>query len=282
MRFMGLWVYEVYEVEENVSQRKATARRHERQNRRRGRIARWFVGNLAYVFLGGAIVLFAVAAIAAAQRIPGGTAEGANDAASAAATANAGTGWIPLTAQSPRAIIEAARKSSLFHVNRTNGGDYLRDLSRLETPVYVRALHVAGSVTLPDYYVIPIDDASGRMVGAAELALNPAHTAVQLTAIITYKTPRPHGQLTLATRAAAVTDVARQRHTTLRHNAQPELVYVPIDATALQTGAITWNGGGEYPADPVWVIPGADGADHIVGTDGHVYAPGDLPVMKQP
>lgn len=266
----------------NVGQRKAAARRHERRTQRRGRIARWLVGNLAYVFLGGAVVLFAVVAIAAAQHIPGGTAEGATDSASAAATANAGTGWISLTAQSPRAIIEAARQSSLFNVNRTNGGDYLRDLSRLETPVYVRALRVTGGVTLPDYYIIPIDDASGRMVGAAELALNSAHTAVQLTAIITYNTPRPHGQLPLVQRSAAVTDLARQRSAALRSNAQPELVYIPIDATALQTGAITWNGGGQYPADPVWVIPGSDGADHVVGTDSHVYAIGDLPVMKQP
>ncbi len=264
-----------------MSQKKATARRHERRTQRRGRIARWLVGNLAYVFLGGAIVLFAVVAVAAAQRIPGGVAQGA-DNASAAATANAGTGWIPLTAQSPRAIVEAARKSSLFHVNRSQGGDYLRDLSRLETPVYVRALHVAGAVTLPDYYIIPIDDASGRIVGAAELALNPAHTAVQLTAIITYKTPRPHGQPALVQRPAAVTDISQQRHTTLRRNTQPELVYIPIDATALQTGAITWNGGGQYPADPVWVVPGADGQDHVVGTDNHVYATSDLPVMKQP
>lgn len=264
-----------------VSQKKATTRRHARRTQRRGRIARWLVGNLAYVFLGGAVVLFAVVAVAAAQRIPGGVAQG-TDSASAAATANAGTGWISLTSQSPRAIVEAARKSSLFHVNRSQGGDYLRDLSRLETPVYVRALHVTGSVILPDYYIIPIDDASGRMVGAAELALNPAHTAVQLTAIITYKTPRPHGQLALTQRSAAVTDLVRQVHTSLRPGAQPEMVYIPIDATALQTGAITWNGGGQYPADPVWMLPGADGKDHVVGTDNHVYAASDLPVMKQP
>ena len=265
-----------------MSQRKASARRLERQKQRRGRVARWLVGNLAYVLLGGAIMLFALVAVAAAQRIPSGTAEGADNASSAAATASAGTGWIPLTAQSPRAIIEAARKSSLFNVNRSQGGDYLRDLSRLETPVLVRALRVAGGAVLPDYYIIPIDDASGRMVGAAELALNPAHTAVQLTAIITYKSPRPHGQLALVRRSAAMTDLTRQRHTTLRHGAQPELVYLPIDATALQTGAIIWNGGGQYPADPVWVIPGADGKDHLVGSDSHVYAPGDAPIMKQP
>jgi hypothetical protein len=26
------------------------------------------------------------------------------------------------------------------------------------------------------------------------------------------------------------------------------------------------------------LIPGSDGKDHLVGSDGHVYVPGDLPV----
>jgi hypothetical protein len=238
-------------------------------------------GNLAFVLLAGTVITFMIVAATVARRIPTGSAASASSATSAAATANAGSGWIPLVSQAPGAIIAAARKSTLFNVDRSGKGDYLKDLSHLENPELVRAVAQPGSASMPDYYVIPIDDASGRMVGAAELALSPTDTAVQLTAIITYSTPRRHGQLAQIPETAALSDLSRQR-VALRGGAQPELVYIPIDAAALETGEITWNGGGEYPADPVWAIPGADGKDHVVGTDNHVYATSDLPVMKQP
>lgn len=260
--------------------KKALGRRQERRKLRIGRVARALVGNLAYVLLGGAILLLAVIVVAAARQMPAPatTVSGHVAATRAAATSSAESGWIKLSSQSPGAIIAAARKTSLFNVNRSGDGDYLKDLSHLETPVLVRAAHGAG----PDFYVIPIDDASGQMVGAAELTLNPAHTAVQLMAIITYTSARPHGQLARMSVSAAVADVASQQRVALRAGAQPQLVYLPIDGSALETGQITWNGGGMYPGDPVWLIPGADGQDHVVGTNGHAYNLRDVPLMKQP
>lgn len=265
-----------------MGHKKVSARRQARRKVKKERIVKALAGNIAYVVLGGAVLLFAVALVVATQHIPSGTAEGSDAATQVAATANAGSGWITLSSNSSSGVIEAARKTTLFTVNRSSGGDYLSDLSHLELPVFVRAIHPAGSVVLPDYYIIPIDDASGQMVGAAELALNPTHTAVQLTAIITYTTPRPHGEITRGGKALALSALASQRHVAMRRGAHPRLVYLPIDASALQTGQITWNGGGQYPADPVWLISGADGHDYVVGSDGHAYAMSDLPVMKQP
>ena len=258
-----------------MSRKKAIARRHERHRNRIRRTARYVAGHLAYVVLGAAFLLAAVAVIASAQHIPSSAADSSN-------AAKSNSDWIHLSSKSPSAIIAAARKSALFRVNRSGNGDYLKDLSHLENPVFVRALRRPGSVVMPDYYVIPIDDVSGKAVAAAELELNKSHTAIQVVAIITYASPRPHGQLAHVSMATAITDVSRQQHTRIKVGASATLVYFPVDATLLETGQIVWKSGGISPSDPIWLIPGADGQDHVVGTDGRAYMENDLPIMKQP
>lgn len=263
-----------------MGRNKALARREERRKNRTGRVGKALAGQLAYVLLGGAVVFFAVVVVVAARHIPSSTAESPAAATKAAAAADAGEGWIRLTAKSPSAIIAAARKTSLFNVNRSGDGDYLKDLSHLESPVLVKALNQPGAVVMPDYYVIPIDDVSGSMVGAAELELNPTHTAIRMTAIITYSSPRPHGQMAHVPQSKALADLSGQRRVAMRAGAQAQLVYIPIDATQLETGEVQWTAGGQYPADPVWLIPGSDGNDHVVGTNDLAYNMSDLPVMK--
>lgn len=266
-----------------MGHKKALGRRQTRRKIKFKRLTRAAVGNLAYVFLGGAVLFLAAVVVLASRQFPATTAQSSSASATqAAATSAAQDGWIRLNAKTPGAIIAAARKSSLFNVNRSGNGDYLKDISHLETPVFVRATRAAGSAPMPDYYVIPIDDASGKMVGAAELALNPTATAVHVTSIVTFTHPHSHGHLAQMSAATAVTDVASQQHIAMRSGAQPQLVYIPIDASLLETGQITWNGGGMYPADPVWLIPGADGKDHVVGTNGRAYFVAALPIMKQP
>jgi hypothetical protein len=234
------------------------------------------LGNLVYVVLGGAALLFAAILIAAAQHIP------PSAASDTSATTNYSSGWIPLKSTSSSAIIAAARQSTLFNVNRKGSGDFLKDLSHLEAPVLVRALQTPGSVVMPDYYIIPIDNATGKMVGAAELELNASHTSIQVTSIVTYTSAHPHGQVSQVAKSAALMDLANQRRVAVRSGAQPQLVYIPIDAAALETGEVVWNGGGTSPTDPVWLIPGADGQNHLVGADGHAYEMSSVPVMKQP
>jgi hypothetical protein len=39
-----------------------------------------------------------------------------------------------------------------------------------------------------------------------------------------------------------------------------------------------WPGGGEFPADPIWLMPGTDGRHYLVGDDGRTYAPEQLPM----
>ncbi len=259
-----------------MGQSRTPARRRGRRRSRVERVAKALLGNLVYVVLGGAVLLFVAILVAAAQHLPSSVASDTN------ATTNYSSGWIPLSSNSSSAIIVAARKSMLFNVNRKGNGDYLKDLSHLETPILVRALQAPGSIVMPDYYIIPIDNAAGQVVGAAQLELNASHTSVQVTSIATYTSPHPHGQISLVAKSAALTDLSNQRRVALRSGAQPQLVYIPIDASALETGQVIWNGGGTSPTDPVWLIPGADGLNHIVGADGHAYDLSSVPVMKQP
>jgi hypothetical protein len=132
----------------------------------------------------------------------------------------------------------------------------------------------------PDFYVVPILDSTGAATDAAELSLNPSHTAIQVIAIVTYSQPHAQGAIARMTASSAVASVASQQHSALRSGAAPWLVYFPADAAAQETGQVTWTGGGEYPADPIWLVPGADGRDHVVGVDGRVYSPAQLPLIK--
>lgn len=259
-----------------MRQNRTLARRQERRKGKAQRVAKALLGNLVYIFLGGAVLLFVVALVSAAQHIP------SSAASDTSATTSYSSGWIPLTSSSSSAIIAAARKSELFNVNRKGNGDFLKDLSHLETPILVKALQAPGSVVMPDYYIIPIDNAAGKMVGAAELELNASHTSVQVTSIVTYTSAHPHGQVSHVAKSAALTDLSAQRGVALRSGVQPQLVYIPIDAAELETGQVVWNGGGTSPTDPVWLIPGADGQNHIVGADGHAYNISSVPLMKQP
>jgi hypothetical protein len=195
--------------------------------------------------------------------------------------------WIPLRSSASADILAAARQSTLFAENRSDSGDHAHDLTRLGSPVFVQAMQPVGAAApsgagavWPDFYVIPILDVQGNTTDAAEAQLNPTHTALHVIAIVTYTHPRPAGTVTAVTMADAVAAVAAQAHTTVRAGSQPRLVYVPIDAAAQETGKIVWTAGGESPADPLWLIPGADGQDRVVGNDSRLYTATQLPVMQ--
>ncbi|HKV83109.1 MAG TPA: hypothetical protein VJN88_01040 [Ktedonobacterales bacterium] len=189
--------------------------------------------------------------------------------------------WISLRSNAPADILAAARQSSLFQQNLAGSGDHVSDLSRLGSPVMVRALQPPGAAIgeYPDFYVVPVLDASGAATDAAELALNPTRTAIQVIAIVTYSQPHPQGSIARLSSSSAIAAVAAQQHSALRSGVAPWLVYFPADATAQETGQVTWTGGGEYPADPMWLVPGADGRDHLVGVDGRAYSPAQLPMI---
>jgi hypothetical protein len=44
-----------------------------------------------------------------------------------------------------------------------------------------------------------------------------------------------------------------------------------------QNGQSVWTGGGALPADPLWLVPAADGGSYLAGNDGSVYSVRELP-----
>jgi hypothetical protein len=192
--------------------------------------------------------------------------------------------WLPLRSTAPGDILAAARGSALFREKRAGSGDPVQDLSRLGTPVLVQPLRpsavVDGQLVInPDFYVIPILNAAGATSAAAELELNPAHTAIHVIALVTYTQPRPQGQVAFLQAPVALATVATRSHVALRAGTQPRLVYISLDAQSQVTGQLVWAAGGEFPADPLWLVPGADGQAHLVGNDGNVYLPSQVPVQ---
>lgn len=189
--------------------------------------------------------------------------------------------WIPLTANTPDAVLQAARQSALFNENRSGGGDYASDLSHLETPILVHLYRHGSSYVPPaadyDEYAIPVDNTAGNIVDVMVCNINASHTAIEVT-MIAGVDPRPHGQLARTPETEAESEALAQHGVSVRAEILPHLIFIVVDATLIETGKITWNGGGLSAVDSLWVIPGSDGQDHIVGNDGKVYHPDELPL----
>lgn len=133
---------------------------------------------------------------------------------------------------------------------------------------------------MPDFYIVPILNSAGATTDAAELALNRAHTAVQVIAIVTYTVPRPGGAVAALPADQAVHAVASQRREAAQAISQPYLVYFPLDP-AWQTSPnsqATWTAGGALPADPVWFVTATDGKQYLAGNDGRLYTASQVPI----
>jgi hypothetical protein len=245
-------------------------------------------GNAAFVLLGLAVLALATALVVACQSLPANPSSrsgsaAADSAASQTVNARLASGqWIAIASTSPTDVVAAARQSSMLQQNLVGNGENPSNLSRLGSPVFVRALQPAGAAAgqFPDFYVVPILDTAGAATDAAELQLNPSRTAIQVVAIVTFSQPHPLGAISLMTATQAIAAVQVQEHIALRASALPEQVYFPADAAALQSSEVTWTAGGAFPADPIWLVPGADGRDHLVGDDGRTYTPDQLPMVK--
>ncbi|MEO7003122.1 MAG: hypothetical protein ABI068_15000, partial [Ktedonobacterales bacterium] len=252
-----------------------------------GDLAKRHSGNLAFVLLVAAVVFTFGAIAIAGHNFTSLTGSGIGPTGNPPTTANSKADaqsscgvprvagsckvgqpqWITLRSQAPADIIAAARQSTLFRVDRSGNGDYVKDLSHLGSPKLVLALRTGGwtATTMPDFYILPVSGPTGATIAAAELALNPTHTAIQVIAIVTYTKALPHDTIGRMSMRQSLAAISAQRHVALRASAQPHLVYFPVNTVSQQTGKIIWLAGGEYPADPIWMIPGADGKTYVVG-----------------
>lgn len=265
----------------------AATRRQQRHATRRtshAPQAAHLVGNAIFLLLGVSVFGLVAALSVALTHLPASAAS--RSATSLGAPASMQTSasarqlvWIPLRSTAPADLIAAAQQSALFAQNRSGSGDHVTDLTHLGTPVFVRPLRreTAAHTILPDFYVLPILNAQGETTDAAELELNSTHTAIHVIALVTYAQPHSMATIPQVTEQAAVAAVEAQHHVHLQNGMQAQLVYFPLDAQQQQTGKLVWKSGGEFPADPVWLVPGSDGQDHLAGTDGTVYYSSQIP-----
>lgn len=241
------------------------------------------LGNGAFVLLGISLLGLAAVVALATMRAPTSGVPARAQAGSNITNLPMGAGdWIPLRSHTASDIIAAARRSELFNEHSNDGGDHVSNVSHLGLPVLVRAIQPPGVApgTYPDFYVLPILGSSGAATDAAELQLNATHTAIHVIAIVTYAQPHAQGSVSHMNAATAQSTLHTQRHTDLRAGTAPTLVYFPADPVAQELGQVPWTGGGEFPADPIWLTPGADGHNYVVGTDGRVYDVAQLPMIS--
>ena len=186
-----------------------------------------------------------------------------------------------MSASRPADVLVAFEKSGMYQqIERSAAsgvGDSQYDLSRPETPILVRALHVAGAALIYDVWVIPFDTARGAIGYIAILDTDATHLAIHPDALMQLGMARPHGELAKYSLTQAISIVQAQSQIRLKSGARPYLIYAAIDYAAVATGK--WNGGGSSDA-PLWLVPGADGKDRILGDDGKVYFPWQIPVVK--
>ncbi len=184
--------------------------------------------------------------------------------------------WIPIKSNSDADILAAMKQTSFFQHTQNDGGDHIQDLTRLGTPALVRALQPPTGGTVPDVYMLPVLNSSTAVSDAVQFELNADHTQLRFSAAITY--PSPRAAFVRMTASASVSAVAAQHKTALRANQQPYLVYFPTHAPGPNSTTQVWKSGGDSPFDPAWLVPGADGKDHVVCPDGAVHYPNELPI----
>ena len=183
-------------------------------------------------------------------------------------------GWVQLASNSPSVVLAAMKQTWIFHLDLSDDGDHIHDVSHLGTPVFVHGIAPKG-VTIPDFYVLPFMDAHGVITDVGTFELNTQHSALRLQGISSFDGRYPIVRQTVS---AAIAAVWSQRHVALKAHAQPYLIFFPIDAYDLETGKVVWNAGGLWPGGPLWLVPGSDGRNYIFGNDGKVYAESEIPM----
>lgn len=193
--------------------------------------------------------------------------------------------WLSIAADTPDAVLATFVQSQAIWqaIQQDQSGDGVMrwDFSRPDTPVFERELHAPGGKLFPDIWVLPFDLPNGQIGFYGFCDINAAHTAIRVDNVFGMGTPRPHGQLAVYTRAQAISRVTAISHVALKPGAQSYLIFAPIDAELIESGRAVWSqtaGGG--PGSPLWLVPGADGKDRILGNDGKVYFPWQIPVVE--
>jgi hypothetical protein len=218
--------------------------------------------------------------------------------------------WRPLTSTSPQDVLKAARSTHAYqealHATQTSLGQALRT-GILGTPVLVHAYRPKPGML--DVWVIPLLGPTGTTPGATvvgasgsthvvallDFAYDSAHHRIRALTFAgpfvpsdpEYNQPFPRISATMAQATVARIKGVKA----LLPGAQPQLIYFAADLDRLNAPNATthWAGGGQFPDLAIWYIPGSTSANassvltttansgYIVGLQGTVYTPNQLP-----
>ncbi|HEX9106788.1 MAG TPA: hypothetical protein VF832_06165, partial [Longimicrobiales bacterium] len=108
---------------------------------------------------------------------------------------------------------------------------------------------------------------------------NRDHTAVYVGSLSGAE-PADHWPALLVSADQAALIVSQSLHVALRAGNAPRLIYLAAyDTNGVGRGQVYWVAGGGGPQNPIWQVPGADGQDYFVGTDGQAYTVTQLPLL---
>jgi hypothetical protein len=107
-------------------------------------------------------------------------------------------GWVQLASNSPSAVLAAIKQTWIFHLDLSDDGDHIHDVSHLGTPVFVHGIAPKG-VTIPDFYVLPFMDAHGVITDVGTFELNTQHSALRLQGISSFDGRYPIVRQTVST-----------------------------------------------------------------------------------
>lgn len=242
-------------------------------------------GALGILLLAGCEQSAAVLPTATATHAYGPTATPAGPRATPAPTSiPAGKDWIALGSTTPDAILAAVRQAPLVQLsaNSPPGSEGYTDFAHLGTPVLVAAYNAPGdaATAAPDFYEVPVRTPAGLLTDTINAELNRDHTAI-FVGSISGAGPGSQWPVQLVSADQAAQIVGQSLQVAPRPGTAPKLVYLAAyDGRSVMSGQINWAAGGGGPQIPIWLVPGADGQDYFVGTDGHAYTVAQLPLLR--
>ncbi len=196
------------------------------------------------------------------------------------ACAPVNSGWIPVASDLPGDAMRAISASTAFASMRSRyGGNYL-DLPALVRPLGGQA--GAGYYGF-EHWVATVRGANGQECGIFDFVYDRAHQRIRFSGYGAIPPGDPHygHAFPLISINSAIAAFTSQRDMSVLAGVQPELVFLPLDPRLWQPNPpIVWRGGGYQPVDAVWHFVGADGKNYFLGTDQHVYALGDIPLVR--
>lgn len=191
------------------------------------------------------------------------------------------TQWIAVSGESPSSVASAITQSVMFQSTETREGRLT-----LDTPALVHLIHSVGGSDYwtHDHWLASAANDNGQRVGVFDFVFDRANHRIRFAVFGSLSPSDPrYGKVFPYTSATFATQrLSAERGVEAKPGVPPMLVFFPPDPAILAPDSglpqRTWTSGGEYPSDPMWLVPGNDGHNYYIGVDGHAHVDSDLPL----